>query len=317
MSIIGKAAGPLGSFKAWIILNHDSVSGRGVTVSCSPAPKKTVSGDEQTTFQLDEVGTYTITSTDGTFTETTDVEITEKKQSEEVTLTLFDIGITIVISGTTYNISRGDTSKGSSGGSTYYYKRSNKDWDLYLYKSGTVKFTALQTNVDISVVAGGGGGGGGYHSGSGYYTCTVYDGGSGGGGNINTQKNKSLTVGDTYTATVGSGGSGGSHKPSGASIGTQGGDGGNSSFGSYSATKGGGGYPGYNGNGANGSGQSSSSRLFGDSSYDYVSGRKGAGEAADRYGQGGGGGVGVRADNPYSTNGYSGKAGIIAIRNKR
>ena len=324
MPIVGNAIRPLSLFKAWIVLTHDSVTGRGVTVSCSPAPKKTTSGDTQTTFQLDEPGTYTVTSTDGTFTESTTVTITDKKQTETVTLTLFDIALSLVINGTTYSIGRSDTSKGSSSGN-YQYSRSGKNWYLYIRADATLSFSTLQTNVDICGVGGGGGGGGGSCGGSGYSAFGSY-GGCGGGGAYKDTYNESMSLNTTYTATIGAGGSGGTGGPGAGKRGDDGNAGSATTFkkGSTTIISASGGPLGHYGdgyiNGQDGNGTSETNVFYGHSQFSTkVSGSHYEPETtASNYGAGGGGGWWhYSGENPYTTNGKAGKKGLICIRNAR
>ena len=75
MSIVGKAAGPLGSFKAWITVNAN----RSATFSISPAAKKIVSQTStQIVYLVDDVGTYTVSATDGTYSKSSTVSITSR-----------------------------------------------------------------------------------------------------------------------------------------------------------------------------------------------------------------------------------------------
>lgn len=108
------------------------------------------------------------------------------------------------------------------GGSipTYTYSgtssisKDGTNWVLALKTSGTLKFTALTTPVDIFIVGGGGGGGcGGNHN-------TYSGGGGGGGGYVRTFKGVKLATNTNYYSEIGVGGTGGT---SNTALGTDGG----------------------------------------------------------------------------------------------
>lgn len=317
MSIIGRTAAPLGSFKAWITVNAN----RSATFSISPAPKKIVSQTAtQIVYLISEAGNYTVSATDGTYSRSSTVSITAKKQSEVVTLNLFDLAFTLIAGGKTYNINRSSAS--SSVSDRYSYSRTGENWQLVIYAGGSVNFSVLTTNVDYCAVGGGGGGGGGSCGGSGYYGSHGYNGGSGGGGYYSEQKNKTLTVSQTYATTIGYGGGGGAAGPdSRGSRGESGSGGGTTSLGSILSASGGngGGYaydggssPGWDGSGG------SLQYCFGDTSLPRVSGGSSAEVYPSYRGAGGGGGSWhMSGQEPYATAGRSGTAGLIVIRNKR
>ena len=89
------------------------------------------------------------------------------------------------------------------------------------------------SSVEYLIAAGGGGGG------RNYYNSGSYRGGGGGGaGGLKTSTSFAVSVGSTYTVTIGAGGAGGSSDTIGGCVGVNGND---SVFGSVTSTGGGGG----------------------------------------------------------------------------
>lgn len=196
-------------------------------------------------------------------------------------------------------------------------KVNNKqNWRLKLKTSGVLTFQRIGTAIDIFCV---GGGGGGYLSG-------------GGGGYTKTVSNKTLSMGQGYTVTIGAGGGVGS---------SSGVRGGTSSFGSllsaeggYGATAGGSGRGGDGGSGggdwggAGRAGNGGSNGSDGKANWIEVQNEYGVWEWAEDTpaGQGqetttrefgatsgtlyaGGGGGGANTDHPKNTGGYAGDGG--------
>ena len=81
----------------------------------------------------------------------------------------------------------------------YNFRRTDDNWDLIIYASGTVKFNNISSSVDLCAVGGGGAGGGsiGYPQG--------VQGGNGGGGSYDT-KTVAPVLKTDYTITIGQGG---------------------------------------------------------------------------------------------------------------
>jgi hypothetical protein len=164
---------------------------------------------------------------------------------------------------------------------------------LLSYKGVTV--APVTISADLLLV--GGGGGGGY-----------YVNGGGGGGDVNPQTGVSLTLGTSYTLSVGAGGAGGNNSAA------QNGD--NSTFGSYTAYGGGKGSS-YNGTylaagsgGSGGGGGSNGSAGAAAGSGTNVK-AGGAGHAA-YYAGGGGGGAGTAGGASTPTVGGLGGNGITS-----
>jgi len=168
------------------------------------------------------------------------------------------------------------------------------------YQSNT--YIEPPLTVEYLVVAGGGGGGG-------------YVSGGGGAGGVLTGSGYELTLGTTYTVTVGAGGVAGTRSPD-----QRGGQGANSVFGIITSTGGGGGALGGGQNEGLGAATSGGSGGGGGSSNPFAAGAAGingqgyAGGnslgAGDNYGSGGGGGAGGVGETPANTFARGGAGGI-------
>lgn len=187
-----------------------------------------------------------------------------------------------------------------------------QNWRLRLLSSGTLNFTSVPSQIDVFVVGGGGGG------------ATDYRAGGGGGGNTNLATGVSVTTGQNYTITVGTGGSAGGNGGNSSAFNTTanggkgsktevynawvGGDGGSGGGGGAEYSAGAGGSDGENGakgtdasndatyspGGAGGSGQGSTTREFHENGGTlYAGGGGGGGRSPSHFtgygGEGGGG----------------------------
>ena len=147
-------------------------------------------------------------------------------------------------------------------------------------------------NVEYLVIAGGGGGG--------------FGGGGGGAGGYLTDTEISVSIGTSYTVTVGAGGSGGTSGSSGT-------NGANSVFGSITSIGGGAGGSGSqvgNNGGSGGGGGRSSSLQTGGLGTAGQGNNGGNNRAGEIYPAGGGGGAGAVGQTPTTNNGGNGGAGL-------
>lgn len=303
----------------------------GSTVTCKMGSTTKTAAEKNGvwTFGGLDLGTWTITSTNGGDSATQDVVITRLTVEY----------VTIVYRITPEFTYTGDYAIVDDSDNPISDFASWKDnWKIRFLTSGTLTFTKLNGwngQLDAFLVGGGGGGG------------TSYSGG-GGGGYTNTLKNISVNVNQKYPISVGAGGarasSGG--KSSAFGITVNGGNGavndntnganGGSGGGSYEGdgTGGNGGSNGGNGGGSNyGTGQGTTTREFGGNSGMLYSGGGGGGKQGGGGGRGGAGG-GADANKSASANtgggggggswsssgvvsGGTGGSGIVIARNAR
>ena len=327
----------------------------GATVTASKTGQTTLTGTATSAGYCELIipaggrGTWTLSASYSSFSETGSVEITHYNDSFSAEVHLAVPIFTFTPTGGTAVSIDESTVSGSS--STYYYYRNGTDWEFYALTSGTLTLPN-KTSVNIFLCGAGAAGGAGSADGTSWYDqygtqqtlyhCTSCDGGSGGVGG----GRKTLTEVINGTQTVTCGASNGAASLLGSYT---------SSGGTYSAQNANGGYSfddstakGPDGNsrlvGAGGGNGACSVRDHSDFSGSYSAGSGGtygggAGGAADASGDsgyartgssgtywgaggGGGGAWGNLADTNVShlwgsANGGAGYKGFVAIRNKR
>ncbi len=225
----------------------------------------------------------------------------------------------LTIGSDTYNFDRWTETQ--SVENKYNFVKEDKGWYLEVFTNAVLNFFKLQHRVDICCVGGGGGGGGGTCGGSGQ-SQSGRNGGAGGGGYVVEQMNKTLTLNNDYTITIGTGGNGGTaYGTSTWQAGRNGDDGTATSFGSIITASGGSGGKGgaKEGAGSDGAG-GDRQHCFNDDAFPEVSGKSGRKTTTSGVPGVGGGHGGWDANyygDPHAFSGDNGANGLFVIRSSR
>ena len=172
----------------------------GASVSATKTGQTTLTGTADSsgactlTVPAGGLGTWDVTATNGSVSESGSVNVAAYDQTYNISLISAVPDITIKIGDNTYRYQGVEISQtgikispvGVSG------------WKFWMTASGTVTFNYLPTNIDICLV--GPGGNGGSHWGS--YEYGYGGGGGGGGGAVNRLLGQTLSVGVEYAVTI-------------------------------------------------------------------------------------------------------------------